>query len=72
VSGIDFAGSKSDALASLLFCGISHKTKYTIVNGRVVVKNGRLVNIDEFKLAEKANKISQKLTNTIPATQEIR
>ena len=55
VSGLDFAGSKSDPLASLLFCGASHRTKYTIVNGKVVVKDGRLVNVDEFKLAERAN-----------------
>jgi cytosine/adenosine deaminase-related metal-dependent hydrolase len=61
VSGLDFAGSKSDPLASLLFCGASHRTKYTIVNGKIVVKNGRLVNVDEFKLAEKANKISARL-----------
>lgn len=61
VSGLDFAGSKSDPLASLLFCGASHRTKYTIVNGKVVVKNGRLVNVDEFKLAEKANKLASKL-----------
>jgi len=59
VSGLDFAGSKSDPLASLLFCGASHRTKYTIVNGRV--KDGRLVNVDEFKLAEKANKAAAKL-----------
>ena len=61
VSGLDFAGSKSDPLASLLFCGASHRTKYTIVNGKVVVKNGRLVNVNEVKLAEKANKISARL-----------
>jgi len=61
VSGLDFAGSKSDPLASLLFCGVSHRTKYTIVNGRVVVKDWRLVNVDEFRLAERANKLSQKL-----------
>ena len=61
VSGLDFAGSGSDPLASLLFCGASHRTKYTIVNGKVVVKNGRLVNVDEFKLAEKANKLANKL-----------
>ena len=61
VSGLDFAGSKSDPLASLLFCGASHRTKYTIVNGKVVVKNGRLVNVDEFKLAERANKAAAAL-----------
>ncbi|MEI7527845.1 MAG: 8-oxoguanine deaminase [Elusimicrobiota bacterium] len=61
VSGLDFAGSKSDPLASLLFCGAAHRTKYTIVNGKVVVKNGRLVNVDEFKLAERANKAAAAL-----------
>ena len=61
VSGLDFAGSKSDPLASLLFCGASHRTKYTIVNGRVVVKDGRLVNVDEYKLAVRADKLAAKM-----------
>jgi len=61
VSGLDFAGSKSDPVASLLFCGASHRTKYTVVNGEVVVKNGRLVKVDEFKLAERANKAAAAL-----------
>jgi hypothetical protein len=29
--------------------------------GKVVVKNGRLVNVDEFKLAERANKAAARL-----------
>ncbi len=62
VSGLEFAGSGSDILASLLFCG-GQKTKYTIVNGKVAVRDSRLVNIDEKKLAKKANKISEKLCN---------
>ena len=61
VSGLDFAGSKSDPLASLLFCGASHRTKYTIVNGRVAVRDGRLVNVDERRLAERADRLSRKL-----------
>jgi len=61
VSGLDFAGSGSDPLASLLFCGAGHRTRYTIVNGKIVVKNGRLVNVDEFNLAERANKLSRQL-----------
>jgi cytosine/adenosine deaminase-related metal-dependent hydrolase len=61
VSGLDFAGSKSDPLASLLFCGASHRTKYTVVNGKVVVKNGRLANVDESKVAERANKAAAAL-----------
>ena len=61
VRGLDYAGSKSDPLASLLFCGASHRTKYTIVNGRVVVKDGRLATLDERKVAERANKAAEKL-----------
>jgi hypothetical protein len=33
----------------------------TIVNGKIVVRDGRLVNVDEEKVVEKANKISQKM-----------
>lgn len=55
VSGLDFAGSAGDPVASLLFCGASHRTKWTIVNGHVVAENGRLVNIDERQVAARAN-----------------
>jgi cytosine/adenosine deaminase-related metal-dependent hydrolase len=61
LSGLDFVGSKSDPLASLLFCGASHRTKHTVVNGKVVVKDGRLVNVDETKLTERANKAAAAL-----------
>ncbi|GAJ02387.1 unnamed protein product, partial [marine sediment metagenome] len=33
----------------------------TIVNGKIIVRDGRLVTIDEDKVVEKANKISQKM-----------
>lgn len=61
VSGIAYAGSHSDPVASLLFCGCDHTTKYTIVNGQVVVDDRRVVGIDEDELARKANRISETL-----------
>ncbi len=61
VSGIAYAGSHSDIIAGLLFCGCDHTAKYTIVNGQVVVDDRRVVGIDEEKLAVKANEISRKL-----------
>ena len=61
VSGIAYAGSHSDPIASLLFCGCDHTTKYTIVNGQVVVDDRRVVGIDEDELARKANRISETL-----------
>ena len=61
VSGIAYAGSHSDPIASLLFCGCDHTAKYTIVNGQIVVDDRRVVGIDEDELARKANRISETL-----------
>ncbi|HAH07678.1 MAG TPA: 8-oxoguanine deaminase [Elusimicrobia bacterium] len=61
VSGIDFAGSGSDPVASVLFCGASHKAKHVFVNGRMVVEDGRLKTVDELALARKANKLSREM-----------
>lgn len=61
VSGIAYAGSHSDPVASLLFCGCDHTTKYTIVNGNVVVDDRRVVGMDEETLAKKVNEISEGL-----------
>ena len=55
VDRLDYAGSAGDPVASLLFCGASHRTKWTIVNGHVVVEDGRLKNADEGDLTRRAN-----------------
>ena len=55
VDRIDYAGSAGDPVASLLFCGASHRTKWTIVDGRVVVEKGELVNADEKAVVREAN-----------------
>ena len=52
---LDYAGSAGDPVASLLFCGASHRTKWTVVNGRVVVADGKLKNIDEGAVTRAAN-----------------
>ncbi len=61
VSTIPYAGSQSDPVASLVFCGTDHNTDYTIINGKVVVDHRQLVGFDEQALADKANAISRKL-----------
>ncbi|MGI6432295.1 MAG: amidohydrolase family protein [Sphaerochaetaceae bacterium] len=58
VFSLPYAGSLSDPLAALLFCGNNHNAAYTIVNGSVVVDQGKLVGIDEDELVRKANAIS--------------
>ncbi|MFI5345698.1 MAG: 8-oxoguanine deaminase [Elusimicrobiota bacterium] len=55
VDRLDYAGSAGDPVASLLFCGASHRTKWTIVNGKIVVKDGQLVNADEKTVTRDAN-----------------
>ena len=61
VDTIDFAGAQSDPVAALLFCGTTHRTKWTIVNGHVVVEDGKLAHHDELRLAARANEIAKAL-----------
>jgi cytosine/adenosine deaminase-related metal-dependent hydrolase len=58
---VDYAGAQSDPVAALLFCGTGHRTKWTIVNGHIVVENEKLVNADEREIAERANKAAAML-----------
>ena len=50
-----------DPAAMLCTVGYKGKTAYTIVNGQIVVKDGRLVNVDEDELVEKANAEAKRL-----------
>ena len=58
---LGYAGALSDPLAALIFCGYNHQTDYTIVNGRVTVREGNLACFDEELLTVKVNEISRKL-----------
>ena len=49
--GIDFAGAAWDPLAALVFCGPG-KAAYTIINGRVVVADGKLQTMDTATLLQ--------------------
>jgi cytosine/adenosine deaminase-related metal-dependent hydrolase len=61
LSGIEFAGSLSDPVAAVLFCGVSHKTKHVLVNGEPVVEDGRLLRVDEKSLARQADRLSREM-----------
>ena len=63
ISGLEYAGSKTDPIASLIFCGTKHESKYTIINGKVVVDDGHLVGFDEALLTKKANEASNRMIN---------
>ena len=58
---LGFTGGLSDSVSALITCGDSQIVDITIVNGTIVVRDGRLVTIDEEKVVENTNKISQKM-----------
>ncbi len=58
---LGFAGGLSDSISALVTSGNSQIVDITIVNGKIVVRNGRLTNIDEDELIEEANRISRKM-----------
>jgi len=58
---LEYTGALSDPLAALIFSGYNHQADMTIVNGKIVVRNGRLVNVDEEKIIRKGNEISRAL-----------
>jgi cytosine/adenosine deaminase-related metal-dependent hydrolase len=54
VRDIPYVGALSDPAAALIFSGYNHQAAYTIVNGRIVVEDGKLVGIEEDELVAKA------------------
>lgn len=54
VMKLEYAGALSDPLAALIFSGYNHEVDHLIVNGRQVVRHGRLVNADEEMIRRNA------------------
>jgi cytosine/adenosine deaminase-related metal-dependent hydrolase len=50
VDKLGYIGGLEDPLAALLYCGDSQMAETVIVNGKIVVKEGKLVTIDETKM----------------------
>ena len=59
LNGIEYAGCH-DPLVSLVSLGNSSLVNRTIVNGKVVVKNGRLLTIDQNEISLKARALANK------------
>lgn len=57
----DYAGALSDPLAATIFCGISHQAHTVIVNGRVALRDGRVLGVDEERLRAQANQLSKQM-----------
>jgi cytosine/adenosine deaminase-related metal-dependent hydrolase len=56
----DLAGAQADPLAALVFC-TPPTVDFSIINGRVVVEHGALVDVDLPALAAQHNRISREL-----------
>jgi cytosine/adenosine deaminase-related metal-dependent hydrolase len=55
-----YAGAQHDPVAAALFCA-PQNAAYTVVNGRMVVKEGHLATVDAGPLVEKHNRIARAL-----------
>ena len=58
---IQYAGALSDPLGALVYCGYNHIVDTSIVNGEVVVRNGKLTRIKEDEIVEAANKMANNI-----------
>ncbi len=58
---LGYAGALHDPVAAVVFCGDSHIVDFSVVNGQVVVENGRLVHLSEEKTWEEANRIAAQM-----------
>ena len=63
VGKLEYSGSLADPLAAIIFSGYNHGAEYTIVNGKIVVEQGKLTGFNEIELMNKCNEISENLIN---------
>ncbi len=64
---IGLAGALHDPLAALLFCQVP-RVQHSIVNGRVVVRDGRLTTVDLPVLVERHNALARRLVEAARTT----
>lgn len=58
---LGFAGGQSDPVEALVNTGTNQEVDYNIVNGKIVVRKGKLTTIDENNIIKKHNEIAEKL-----------
>ncbi len=56
-----YAGSLSDPLAALVFCGYDHRAALTVVNGKIAVRHGHVLGLDEEALTRRVNAVAARL-----------
>ena len=61
IRGLDFAG-QHDPVAALVFCSPA-KAAWSVINGRIVVREGRLTQLDLQPHVERHNRLARRLVN---------
>jgi 8-oxoguanine deaminase len=61
LGGVDLAGSLAEPLTGFVFAGVRPRARLTLVNGAIVVRDGKLTSADEQKLAEATNCSAERL-----------
>ncbi|MFP4687586.1 MAG: amidohydrolase family protein [bacterium] len=61
---IDFAGAMHDPLAALVFCH-PPKVDWSIINGKIIVKNGEFLPLDLSKLTDEQNRLAEEQISKI-------
>jgi 8-oxoguanine deaminase len=59
---LEYAGGLHDPVAAVVLCA-PVKVDYTIVAGKIVVKDGELVNVDVHRLVDKHNQAARRIVN---------
>jgi len=62
LNDLAFAGALHDPIAALMFCG-PMRAAYAIVNGAVIVRQGRLTTVDQRALVARHNALATRLLN---------
>jgi cytosine/adenosine deaminase-related metal-dependent hydrolase len=62
LSKLEYAGGLHDPVSALIFCA-PVKADYTIVAGKVIVKEGNLVKLEIPSLVERHNRAARRLVN---------
>jgi cytosine/adenosine deaminase-related metal-dependent hydrolase len=60
VEGLEFAGAESDVVAALVYC-TPRRVRHLLVEGRPVVRAGRLVRTDEEGIASAGRRVARRL-----------
>lgn len=65
VDGLEFAGAEADLVAALVYCD-TPRVRDLFVEGRPVVRGGRLTNADEDEIAEQGRRIGRRISEQHP------